>query len=71
MDFLKVIYENVKKKQHSFHNKYVYIYTGHRHFESFMKLYFVHIAITYCISYSSPYIHNTLPALRNEKKTAN
>ena len=33
MDFLKVIYENVKKKKNSFHNKYVYIYTGHRHFE--------------------------------------
>ena len=58
------------KKKHSFHNKYVYIYTGHRNFESFMKLYFVHIVITYCITYSSPYIHNTLPALRNEKKNS-
>ena len=32
MDFQKVIYENVKKKTHSLHNKRMYIYTGHRHF---------------------------------------
>ena len=31
MDFQKVNYKNVKKKQ-SFHNKHIYIY-GHRHFE--------------------------------------
>ena len=37
MSFRRVIYENVKKKKHSFQNKYIYILydncTGHRHFE--------------------------------------
>ena len=29
MDFWEVIYENIEKKKHSFHNKKTYIYMGH------------------------------------------
>ena len=42
MDFWKVIYENVEKKNHSFHNIHVNMY-GSQTFWSFMKFYFVHI----------------------------
>ena len=48
MDFWKVIYENVKKEKHSFHNKRIYIYRLQT-FWSFMKFYFVNIAKVCCL----------------------
>ena len=38
MDFRKVIYENVKKKKHSFDNKHIYMY--HRRFEVLWSFFF-------------------------------
>ena len=42
MDFQRVIYEIVEKKQHLFHNKHIYTCESQT-FWSFMKFYFVHI----------------------------
>ena len=73
MDFWKVIYENVGKKPHSFHNQQICIYRSQT-FWSFMKFHFVHIVKVYFVfknsnyAYIPPYIHKTLPALVNEKE---
>ena len=74
MDFLEVIYENVEKKKHSFHNKHIYVY-GLQTFWSFMKFYLVHIVKVcfvikkhYAYTYISLYMHKTHTTLGNEKK---
>ena len=71
MDFRKVIYENVKKKKISFHNKHIYIY-GSQTF--YLKFYFACIVkVCFVLRKQSLcllplYMDKTIPTLGNEKE---
>ena len=72
MDFRKVIYENVEKKNHLITN--ISIYTGHRYFEVLWS-FILYILWRFVLSlknshyaYIPPYMHKTLPTLGNEKE---